>query len=319
MADENLHAKHRARMQERVERDGLDSLAEHEALEYLLFLSIPRADTNALAHRLIQHFGDFCKVLEAEPEELMQVEGVGPKSARLISTVMACSRYYELKKRKTRLSLNSAETAIAYVKPLFRGVQNEQLYLILLDDACRPVQDLRIAEGVPNRVAVDTRKLLRAVARTNSTCGILAHNHPTGAGHSVRGGPPDDIPYYGGHRPARLYDHGSYHHSGGGWLFDAEPRQPAGIPRKQRRAAGCQPLNAAHAPCRVPAGRIFLWFGYKISANLFTLKICRAIIIIQLIVVHERNDYGRSLSLKGTVSAHRRPAAGDRSADAGHP
>ena len=156
MADENLHAKHRARMQERVERDGLDSLAEHEALEYLLFLSIPRADTNALAHRLIQHFGDFCKVLEAEPEELMQVEGVGPKSARLISTVMACSRYYELKKRKTRLSLNSAETA------------------------CRPVQDLRIAEGVPNRVAVDTRKLLRAVARTNSTCGILAHNHPTG-------------------------------------------------------------------------------------------------------------------------------------------
>ena len=61
MADENLHAKHRARMQERVERDGLDSLAEHEALEYLLFLSIPRADTNALAHRLIQHFGDFCK------------------------------------------------------------------------------------------------------------------------------------------------------------------------------------------------------------------------------------------------------------------
>ena len=41
MADENLHAKHRARMQERVERDGLDSLAEHEALEYLLFLSNP--------------------------------------------------------------------------------------------------------------------------------------------------------------------------------------------------------------------------------------------------------------------------------------
>lgn len=253
MADENLHAKHRARMQERVERDGLDSLAEHEALEYLLFLSIPRADTNALAHRLIQHFGDFCKVLEAAPEELMQVEGVGPKSARLISTVMACSRYYELKKRKTRLSLNSAETAIAYVKPLFRGVQNEQLYLILLDDACRPVQDLRIAEGVPNRVAVDTRQ---AAARRGPHQLDLRHSgtQPSHrAGHSVRGRPPDDLPYYGGHRPARLYDHGSYHHSGGGWLFDAEPRQPAGIPRKQRRAAGCQPLNAR--PMRLAVSR----------------------------------------------------------------
>ena len=175
-----MHENHRARMQARVERDGLESLAEHEALEDLLFLAIPRQDTNELAHRLIQHFGDFCKVMEAEPDELMQVEGIGPKSARLIATVMAFSRYYDLKKRKVRLALNKAETAIDYVRPLFRGVQNEQLYLILLDDACRPVQDLRIAEGVPNRVTVDTRKLLRAIARTNSTCGILAHNHPTG-------------------------------------------------------------------------------------------------------------------------------------------
>ena len=138
MAEENLHANHRARMQERVDRDGLDSLAEHEALEYLLFLSIPRADTNELAHRLINHFGDFCKVMEAEPDELMQVEGVGPKSARLIATVMAFGRYYQLKKRKTRQALDKAEAAIEYVKPLFRGVQNEQLYLILLDaDRCR--------------------------------------------------------------------------------------------------------------------------------------------------------------------------------------
>lgn len=180
MAASNLHENHRARMQARVERDGLESLAEHEALEYLLYLSIPRMDTNELAHRLIEHFGDFCKVMEAEPEELAQVDGIGPKSAHLISTVMAYSRYYTLKKRVTRQSLRKAESAIEYVKPLFRGIQNEQPYLILLDDACRPMQDLRIAEGVPNRVTVDTRKLLRAVARTNSTCGILAHNHPSG-------------------------------------------------------------------------------------------------------------------------------------------
>ena len=316
MADENLHAKHRARMQERVERDGLDSLAEHEALEYLLFLSIPRADTNALAHRLIQHFGDFCKVLEAEPEELMRVEGIGPKSARLISTVMACSRYYELKKRKTRLSLNSAETAIAYVKPLFRGVQNEQLYLILLDDACRPLQDLRIAEGVPNRVAVDTRKLLRAVARTNSTCGILAHNHPTGLAIPSEA---DRLTTYHimevtGQLGFTIMDHIIIAGEDGCSMLNR-----GSLPEYRVNSAGRQPLNAAHAPCRVPAGRIFLWFGYKISANLFTLKICRVIIIIQLIVVHERNDYGRSLSLKGTVSAHRRPAAGYRRADEGHP
>lgn len=175
-----LHENHRARMQARVDRDGLESLAEHEALEYLLFLAIPRKDTNELAHRLIQHFGSFCKVMEADPEELMRVDGIGAKSARVISTVMAFSRYYELKKRKQRVALDRAEAAVEYVKPLFLGLQNELLYLILLDDKCRPVRDLRIAEGVPNRVHIDTRKLLRDVARTDATCGILAHNHPTG-------------------------------------------------------------------------------------------------------------------------------------------
>ena len=84
MAASNLHENHRARMQARVERDGVESLAEHEALEYLLYLSIPRMDTNELAHRLIEHFGDFCKVMEAEQEELAQVDGIGPKSARRI-------------------------------------------------------------------------------------------------------------------------------------------------------------------------------------------------------------------------------------------
>ena len=72
-----LHEAHRARMQERVKRDGLESLAEHEALEYLLFFAIPRQNTNPLAHRLIQHFGSYCNVLDASEEELCKVEGVG--------------------------------------------------------------------------------------------------------------------------------------------------------------------------------------------------------------------------------------------------
>lgn len=74
----SIHEEHRARMQERVARDGLTSLAAHEVLEYLLYFSIPRRDTNPLAHRLIQHFGGFCQVLDASEEELMQVQGIGP-------------------------------------------------------------------------------------------------------------------------------------------------------------------------------------------------------------------------------------------------
>ena len=44
-----IHENHRARMQERVAHNGMESLAEHEVLEYMLYLAIPRQDTNPLA------------------------------------------------------------------------------------------------------------------------------------------------------------------------------------------------------------------------------------------------------------------------------
>lgn len=175
-----LHANHRARMQARVERDGLESLAEHEALEYLLFFAIPRQDTNALAHRLIDRFGSFCKVLEATPNELMEVEGIGPQSARLLSSMTSFWRYYACRKRGTHRRIATAKDAMEYAKPLFYGVDHEMLYLILLDDHCRPLGELLVAEGVSDRVTVDTHKLLRDVAYSKAPRGILAHNHPFG-------------------------------------------------------------------------------------------------------------------------------------------
>ena len=84
MAEQKRHKGHRQRMRERVQNYGLDSLAEHEALEYILYLTNAQKDTNGIAHDLIDRFGDFAAVLEASEEELCTVEGVGPASARML-------------------------------------------------------------------------------------------------------------------------------------------------------------------------------------------------------------------------------------------
>ena len=75
MAEHKRHQGHRQRMRERVQNYGLDSLAEHEALEYVLYLTNAQKDTNGIAHDLIDRFGDFAAVLEASEEELCTVEG----------------------------------------------------------------------------------------------------------------------------------------------------------------------------------------------------------------------------------------------------
>lgn len=176
-----IHADHRSRMQERVRREGLSALAAHEVLEYLLFFSIPRKDTNALAHRLIQHFGSFCNVLDASEEELLKVEGIGPASARLIASIRKFDQYYLLQQRRgCAHPLNSEAARIEYVRPLFYSEHNEICYLIAMNDQYMPLRDIRVAEGVPNHVSLNTRKMAREAVACGCTCAFLAHNHPTG-------------------------------------------------------------------------------------------------------------------------------------------
>lgn len=175
-----IHTAHRDRMRERVAQNGLESLAEHEALEYLLYFAIPRQDTNPIAHRLIERFGGYCHVLEAGEEELAGVEGVGPASARLVHAVLEFSRYYAIHSRRRRPSLKEEEAAVQYVEPLFLGLNNEALYLIALDDQCAPLRDIKLTEGAPNRVQADICRMARAAVTAGCTCAILAHNHPHG-------------------------------------------------------------------------------------------------------------------------------------------
>lgn len=180
-AAENFHADHRARMQARVARDGLTSLAAHEVLEYLLFFAIPRKNTNPIAHRLIQHFGGFCEVLEASEEQLMEVEGIGPSSARLLHSFREVARFYQIQKqRENPVQLNSTENCFEYARPLFTDPRREEFYMIALNDNLMPLKDIKIADGVPNRVQFDFNKLIRDAILSGCSCVLLAHNHPSG-------------------------------------------------------------------------------------------------------------------------------------------
>ena len=65
-AENNLHQGHRERMRERIAQQGFESLADHEALEVLLYLTNPRKNTNVMAHALLKRFGSFSRVLDAD-------------------------------------------------------------------------------------------------------------------------------------------------------------------------------------------------------------------------------------------------------------
>ena len=72
-----MHEGHRERLKNRFFANGLDGFAPHEVLELLLTFAIPQKDVNPIAHQLIETFGSVSDVLNAAPEELRRVPGVG--------------------------------------------------------------------------------------------------------------------------------------------------------------------------------------------------------------------------------------------------
>lgn len=83
----SIHDGHRARVKDRLLREGLAGFADHEVLELLLFYAIPQGDTNPTAHALLDKFGTLKNVFDADIKELKSTKGIGDNAATLIKLI----------------------------------------------------------------------------------------------------------------------------------------------------------------------------------------------------------------------------------------
>lgn len=177
----NPHENHRARIRETFRKAGVDGMPDHNLLELLLFYSIPRKDTNELAHRLISTFGSLNRVFDATYEQLLDVEGMGESSALLISMVPAICRRYIEGSVSGKINLSEPEDAISYVVKKFYGNNKvEAFYMLCLDAVGNLINCCKLGEGTAGSVIIDKRNVLETAFRNNADKVIFAHNHPNG-------------------------------------------------------------------------------------------------------------------------------------------
>jgi len=175
-----MHQGHRKRVRERFLTAGLQSFPSHNVLEFLLFYTIARQDTNEIAHRLMERFGSLSGVLEAPLEELCKVQGVGESSATLIVFVSQLAKRYFTEQAQEKKSFDSSEALHQYVVSLFIGMKTEAAFLLCLNNAGQLLHCCQISLGTKYAVNLDNRTLLETAFRYNATKVVLAHNHSNG-------------------------------------------------------------------------------------------------------------------------------------------
>ena len=180
MATETIHKGHRERLKQRFLEEGLDNFTDIQVLELLLFYAIPRADTNPIAHGLLEHFGSLAQVLEADTEELKKVPGIGDHAATLLTLVIDLCRYYQVNCAQQTAILTTLEACGRYLVPRFFGRTRETVFLLCLDAKCKVLCCKEIGEGSVNTASISVRKVVETALAANATTVVLAHNHPSG-------------------------------------------------------------------------------------------------------------------------------------------
>ena len=176
----SIHEGHRARLKQRFAEHGEQVFDDHQLLELMLFYAVPQGDVNPLAHRLINHFGSFAAVLDANPEELRKVKGVGDHTALFLSMFPQILRRYMASKSGNEELICSTADAGEYLLPYFFGTRNETAFLLCLDAKGKVLSCRFLAEGSLDRVGLNSRQVVETALEDRASSVILAHNHISG-------------------------------------------------------------------------------------------------------------------------------------------
>lgn len=176
----NIHKGHRQRFRNMLVQNDWENVNEHQVLEYVLSVVIPRKDTNPLAHVLIDEFGSLAHVLDASVSDLMQISGVGETTATFLHSIPSLFKIYKQSQLAKRPLLTTASRVFAEYGKMFNHMPQEELHALSIDSSGYLISQKLIAKGSNNEVPFSQKQVLAFAIRTRAAGIILLHNHPNG-------------------------------------------------------------------------------------------------------------------------------------------
>ncbi len=173
---------HRKRLRERFVKNGLSGFAEHEVMELLLTLAIPRSDVKRPAKALLERFGGLRGVLDAPLVELRSVAGIGEVAATGLHLVREAATLYLQEGSEGTEVLKDAAALSDFWRMRIGALKHEVFAVAYLDSGCRLLRNgvETLQEGTVDRAAVYPRRVVEAALKRQAAALVLAHNHPNG-------------------------------------------------------------------------------------------------------------------------------------------
>lgn len=170
---------HRARLRGRL-LEGGEGLLDHELIEYLLALAIPRRDTKPLAKTLLHEFGGIGGLLAADPRAMARVPGMGDTAIAAVKIAHAAALRMLHAEVAARPLLSNWSAVIDYLHAEMAHHPIERVRVLYLNTKNMLIRDELVAEGSIDQAPVYAREVIRRAIELHASSLILVHNHPSG-------------------------------------------------------------------------------------------------------------------------------------------
>jgi DNA repair protein RadC len=200
---------HRKRLREKFLKSGLSGFHDYEIVELLLTLGAPRKDCKQQAKDIIKKFKTLRAALAASPEELQQIEGIGPHSAFGIKLVREVAAEFLRQQIVDKPVYKSAKEIFDYLYHSMRDLKKEVFKVIYLNSQNQIIDIADLFEGTVDSSSISPREVIENSIKQNATSLIFVHNHPSG---NPEPSPTDkqvtrDLVYAGSIMKIRVLDH----------------------------------------------------------------------------------------------------------------
>jgi len=171
---------HRERLRQKFFNSGLTGFHDYEVIELLLSLNTPRKDCKQSAKELLKRFGTFQAVLEATPDELMEVDGVGKINSLGLRLIKEVSDRYQKAKLVSKDVVTNPKDLFEYLQHTIGNKKREAFVGIFLDVKNRVLASEVLFQGTLTTSSVYPREVIVKALKHNAAAVIFAHNHPSG-------------------------------------------------------------------------------------------------------------------------------------------
>jgi len=174
------------RPREKLLARGPAALADTELLALLLRTGLPGRGVFALADEVLQAFGGFGGLLQADAAAMGRVKGLGPAKRAELAAVMEMARR-ALAAQMARAPVFDHPGAVKDYVALHLGGRAQEVFAVLfLDGQHRLIALEEMFTGTLTQTSVYPREVVKAALARNAGAVILAHNHPSGVAEPSR-------------------------------------------------------------------------------------------------------------------------------------